>query len=77
MKYSELKAEIDRLDLRSRINLIEEIWDAIAADHGDLPLPEWQKRALDQRYQDFRAGETALREADQVYDQLRTKYCSS
>ena len=74
MNPSELKTEISRLNLKDKISLVEDLWDSIAAESNHLPLPEWQKQALDQRYQEFLSGETKLHEADQVHDQLRAKY---
>ncbi len=74
MNPNELRAEISRLDLKDKISLVSDLWDSIAADNNHLPLPEWQRRALDQRYREFLSSETKLHDADQVHEQLRAKY---
>jgi putative addiction module component (TIGR02574 family) len=40
---------IDRLSVAERIQLVEEIWDSIAASAEQLPLSEAQRRELDRR----------------------------
>lgn len=40
---------IDRLSVTERIELIGEIWDSIAEDEGDFPLPESHRSELERR----------------------------
>ena len=37
------------LTLPKRIQLVEDLWDSIAAEAGGLPLPDWQKQELARR----------------------------
>jgi putative addiction module component (TIGR02574 family) len=44
---------IDRLPIPQRMQLVEEIWDSIAAE-GQLPdTPDWHKEELDRRLTDL------------------------
>lgn len=55
-------AEFSKLSVAERIQLVEDIWDTIAAEPESLPLTEAQKQELDRRleayYQDPEAGVT-------------------
>ena len=44
--------EILRLPAEQRLELIEEIWDSLAADAEQVPVPERHRRELDRRLQD-------------------------
>jgi putative addiction module component (TIGR02574 family) len=46
---------IDRLSVEERLDLVEEIWDSIAADSSAIPLTEAQRVELERRYQDDEA----------------------
>jgi len=50
MRPDEIKQEIGKLDLSEKLLLIEDVWDSIAQNNSELPMPEWQKRELDKRY---------------------------
>jgi putative addiction module component (TIGR02574 family) len=45
---------LEKLPLAERIQLVEDLWDSIAQTAGeDLPIPEWQKAKLEQRWQEY------------------------
>ncbi|HEX7243723.1 MAG TPA: addiction module protein [Longimicrobiaceae bacterium] len=50
------RADLFRLPLDERLQLLEDLWDSIARDAEGLPLTEAQRRELDRRW--------ALYEAD-------------
>jgi putative addiction module component (TIGR02574 family) len=41
------------LSLSERIQLVEDLWDSIAAEAASLPLPDWQKQELERRETDY------------------------
>jgi len=41
--------EIEKLSISERLLLVEELWDSIARSNADVPMPQWQKQALDNR----------------------------
>ena len=47
---------IDRLGIQERLDLVEEIWDSIAADSPDVPLTGAQRAELDRRIADCDAS---------------------
>jgi putative addiction module component (TIGR02574 family) len=44
-----LRDEILRLPPEERLRLVEDIWDSLAADAGQIPVPDWHRRELDRR----------------------------
>jgi putative addiction module component (TIGR02574 family) len=40
---------IDQMTPDERLALIEAIWDSLAADADNLPIPAWHKEELDRR----------------------------
>ena len=43
------KADVLSLSVPERIQLVEDIWDSLAAHAGQIPVPDWHKRELDRR----------------------------
>ncbi len=41
-----------RLPIEDRLELVEQIWDSIAADPAKVPVPDWHKAELDRRMAD-------------------------
>lgn len=74
MRPEEIKQEIHKLNLAEKLLLVEDIWDSIAQDNSKLPMPEWQKRELDKRYNEYKAGEQALHDWQSVHEDLRNNY---
>jgi putative addiction module component (TIGR02574 family) len=42
------------LSLPERLQLVEDLWDSIAAEAETLPLSDWQKAELDRREAEYR-----------------------
>jgi putative addiction module component (TIGR02574 family) len=73
MTPNEIVKEIDKLNLPEKLILVEEIWDGIARNNAELPMPEWQKVELDKRYVDYQNGKFKLYEWKAVHQELRNK----
>ncbi len=71
MRPHELKKEIDQLGLPEKLLLVEDIWDSIAASNRMLPMPEWQKTELDNRYAAYQKGKADLHSWQGVHEALR------
>jgi putative addiction module component (TIGR02574 family) len=54
-----LASEINRLTPAEKLRLIENIWDTLALDPDQLPLPEWHKQALDEAQEAYTANPDA------------------
>ncbi|HBR21323.1 MAG TPA: addiction module protein [Nitrospiraceae bacterium] len=74
MKLEEIKQEIGKLPLSQKLLLVEDVWDSIAEGNRELPLPEWQKRELDKRYMEYKAGGRNLHDWRSVHEELRNQY---
>ena len=74
MRSDEIKQEINKLNLAEKLLLIEDVWDSIAQSNSELPMPEWQKRELDKRYKEYKAGELNLHGWQSVHEEIRNKY---
>jgi putative addiction module component (TIGR02574 family) len=56
------KADLLKLDVATRLELIEELWDSIASDEAaasQLPLAEGERAMLDERLREYRAAPTS------------------
>ena len=74
MRTEEIVKEVDKLGLSEKLILVEDIWDAIARNNAELPMPEWQKAELDRRYADYKNGNIKLHNWEGVHKELRNKY---
>ena len=74
MRPEQIKEQISRLGLLEKLLLVEDIWDSIARDNDDVPLPEWQKQELDRRYQEFDKDNLDLHGWKSVHEHLRDEY---
>lgn len=62
--------EILKLSVAERIQLVEDIWDSIAAHPESLPVTEAHKRELDRRLADYQANPKEGKTWEQVRDSL-------
>lgn len=74
MQTEKIKIEINQLELSEKILLVEDIWDSIAISHAEIPMSDWQKQTLDERYKAYKTGQLELHEGQSVYDGLREKH---
>lgn len=74
MRLQEIHSEISRLALSEKLLLVEDIWDSIAAGNTEIPMPQWQRQALDERYGQYKAGKLALHDWEDIHKDLREKY---
>ncbi len=74
MKAQEIVQEIEKLGLSEKLLLVEDIWDGIARNNGELPMPEWQKTEIDKRYREFKKGHLECHNWESVHEDIRNKY---
>jgi putative addiction module component (TIGR02574 family) len=71
---STLMPEIARLSLAERIQLVEDLWDSIAAEVGQsMPLTAEQVAELQRRAEAHRSNPTVALPWDQVRAELRVR----
>jgi putative addiction module component (TIGR02574 family) len=49
------KVDLDALSVPERIQLVEDLWDSIAASADQIPLTEAQRQELDRRLDEYEA----------------------
>jgi len=74
MKVEEIRHKVNQLGLAEKLLLVEDVWDSIALSNSELPLPEWQKKELDKRYKEYKAGQLNLHDWKRVHEDLRNEY---
>lgn len=74
MKPNKIIKEIAGLDLSEKLILVEDIWDSIAQNNAELPMPEWQKFELDKRYSDYKNRKLNLHGWEGIHKNLRNNY---
>lgn len=53
---SDLLADILDLSVAERIQLVQDVWDSIAAEPEELPLTEEERQEIDRRLADLEAN---------------------
>lgn len=67
-------AEIKRLPLTEKLQLMEALWDELRNNADALLVPEWQKTLLDARRQAVEEGREQVYDWDTVKESLRFKH---
>ena len=65
--------EIAKLTVAERLELVEDIWDTIAAAPDSLPVTEAQRQELDRRMADCREHPDDVRSWQEIRGSLRKK----
>jgi putative addiction module component (TIGR02574 family) len=73
MRPEEIRKEIDKLGIPEKLILVEDVWDSIALGNSELTMPEWQKKALDARYKEYKEGKLHLYDWQEIHRQLKDK----
>lgn len=53
--------DFSNMSLSERILLAQDLWDSIARDAEDLPIPEWQREELERRLRRLDRGDVQSR----------------
>jgi putative addiction module component (TIGR02574 family) len=69
MKPADIR-ELLKLSVAERLELVEAIWDSIAASPEALPMTDAQKRELDSRLAEYQARPESGRTWEEVRDSL-------
>jgi putative addiction module component (TIGR02574 family) len=69
-----VKSDLRKLPLDERIQLVEDLWDSIAADQNALPLTPEQRAELDRRLDAYEADGDPGRPAEEVIEEIRETF---
>ena len=65
--------EIEKLDVDERLDLIEELWESLASDPRQVPVPESHKPELDRRLDQIEAGDDKGIPWEEVLNRIRNR----
>ena len=65
------RLNIEELSIAERIQLVEEVWDSIAAEQESLEITEAQRQELDRRLESFRSSREGGSTWESVKDRLQ------
>lgn len=71
MQPEQIIIEIKRLSVAQKLLIAQDIWDSIAMESGNIPMPAWQKDELKKRYSQYRNGKFELHDWRDVHARLR------
>ena len=57
-----------------KLQLVEDLWDDLAASPSAVPVHDWQKKELDRRKADLMSKQTSGISWDEVKDRVRSRY---
>jgi putative addiction module component (TIGR02574 family) len=66
-----METKLQQLSVDERINLVEDLWDSIAADQGALPITADQKSELDRRLNAYTVDKNRGRQATHAVRDIR------
>ncbi len=66
-------AELIRLPVSERLELIERLWDSIDAEADSLPLSDWQREEVDTRMDALESGTSIGAPWDEVRSRITGK----
>jgi putative addiction module component (TIGR02574 family) len=67
-------ASIFKLGRAERLQLVEDLWDSIAEEDAQLPVPEWKCEELRQRKERFSRHASSGRTWEQVKQSARARH---
>ena len=70
-------APLFELSVPQRLQLVEDLWDSIAAVPGAVPVIEWQKEELDRREAEHLENPTAVLTWEEVKERTAGKLSQS
>lgn len=67
-------AAIFKLGLAERLQLVEDLWDSIAQEGTQLPVPDWKREELRRRKQRFLEHPASGRTWEEVKGRARAQH---
>ncbi len=67
-------AQLRRLSVEERLQLVQDLWDSIAEDTPDLPLTDEQQLEIDRRIADHERDPSKAIPWDEAWEQLKARF---
>lgn len=68
-----MNTALRELTIEQRMQLVEDLWDSIAANQKALPLTDWQRTELDRRLDAYEADGNTGRAAELVLADIKAR----
>jgi len=68
---NEQYSQLFELAFPERLQLVEDLWDSIAAEPDSVPIPDWQKEELAKRKADYLKNPASGVSWEEVKERLR------
>jgi len=62
------------LSTAEKLQLVEDLWDDIAADPASVPVPDWQIEEVERRMQNLKDNPGSALSWDEVKRRVRSRY---
>ena len=72
MRLTEIP-EIKNLSLPEKILFVEDLWDSIAVDEDNLPVPESHKKELDKRFKRYKSNPGTLLSLSELQERINKR----
>jgi putative addiction module component (TIGR02574 family) len=63
----------DELSMDEKLDYVQSLWDRIAVQPQDVPVPEWHREVLNERLEAYRANPSEGRPWEEIHNQLQDK----
>jgi len=63
----------DDLSPEEKLEYVQLLWERIAAQPEDLPVPEWHRKVLEERLKDYHSASDAGRSWQEVKDSIEVR----
>ncbi len=63
----------DDLTVEEKVDYVQSLWDRIVAHPGDVPVPDWHQRVVEERLAAHRSDPAAARPWDEVREDVAKK----
>jgi putative addiction module component (TIGR02574 family) len=64
---------LDKMSVAEKLRALEQIWEALAKDEMQLPVPDWHKKVLDQRQRQIDSGEAKFIPLEEFKERVRKR----
>ena len=63
----------DELPVEEKIAYVQALWDLIAQEPGEVPVPEWHQAVIRERLAEARSSDASVRPWSEVRAEIRAK----
>ncbi len=65
-----VRLPLDKMTVREKLRVMEEIWEDLSRDPGNVKSPDWHKQALKEREARIASGQAKFRDWEQAKKEI-------